>query len=55
MREGAVVLCGGAAGVHRITDTIALEKRYPEPFKEDDLVLASEGFRKIRSMTLKEE
>ncbi len=55
MREGAVVLCGGAAGVHRITDTIALEKRHPEPFKEDDLVLASEGFRKIRSMTLKEE
>ncbi len=56
MREGTVILCGGSPEAHRITDTIALRKKHPEPFRKDDLVLTGDGgFRFIRAMELPRE
>ena len=55
LHEGPILLAGGAAGEHRIVNTAALSREYPEPFGPDTLVLARNGeFLGIKQMKRKE-
>ena len=51
LHEGPILLAGGAAADHRIVDTAALARRFPEPFGPEQLILVRDGaFLAVRRM-----
>ncbi len=48
MREGSILLAGGAISSHQIADVYALRDKYPQPLQEDEAVLINHSGESIK-------